>query len=209
MKKFSSKLFKVFLLCLLISTIIFIKEFYFKEYPIGNDKIPYYSQRDKRWANELYGKTDTIKRAGCGPTCLAMVISGLTGQKDITPKVIADWSVENGHRAEGNGSYWSLMTGGADAFGLKAEQISRKKTKEILQALQEGKVIIVSLDEGKIASGGHFIVLRGITKEGKILIYDPDSVSNSKKEWDSNVVFNESSKNGGENGTPFWIFDKK
>lgn len=196
------------IIVLIVGSILAIQNCLIK-YPRGNEKIPYYNQKDVRWGKKLYGKTDTIKNAGCGPTCLAMIISGITGRKDINPKIIADWSVENGNRAEGNGSYWSLMIKGGQAFGLNVENVSRKDTDKILKSLQEGKVIIVSVDKGKIASGGHFIVLRGITKKGKILMYDPNSILNSKKEWDSDIIFNESSTNGGEAGKPFWIFDKR
>ncbi|CAM3051302.1 C39 family peptidase [Hathewaya histolytica] len=209
MKINRTKVLGVVLISFIALFCLLIKSFYFKEYSMGNDKIPYYSQRDKRWGNKLYGKKGTIRSSGCGPTSLAMVISGITGRKDITPKAVADWSVENGHRAEGNGSYWSLMTEGGKAFGLNVRQVSRKNKNEILNSLKQGKVAIVSLDKGEIASEGHFIVLIGITEDNKILIHDPSSINNSKKAWEPDIIFNESSKNAGENGSPFWIFHKR
>lgn len=209
MKKPSLKIIKIFLICLLGTSLIFIKGFYFKKYSRGHDKIPYYSQRDIRWSKELYGKKGTIKKSGCGPTSLAMVISGLTGREDINPKVIADWSSKHGYRAEGKGSYWSLMTNGGQVFGLKVEQVSRKNKNKILKELKNEKIIIVCIDKGKIAKGGHFIVLRGITRDDRILMYDPNSVLNSNIAWNPDTIFNESSKNGGEKGSPFWVFSKK
>ncbi len=175
-----------------------------KEYPPGNADIPYYNQTDRRWGADYYGSS-SIAGSGCGPTSLAMVVSGLTGRK-ITPDMVAGWSVANGHRAEGAGSYWSLMTAGGNYYGLSVEAVSRKDPDSIVKALSEGNPIIVSMGKGHFTNGGHFIVLRGITENGKILIHDPSSVNRSNKEWDLSIIMNESSKNGGVNGSPFWIF---
>lgn len=175
-----------------------------KEYPPGNANIPYYNQTDKRWATHPYGKS-TIYSAGCGPTSLAMVVSGLTGQR-VTPDVVADWSYRNGHRAEGQGSYWSLMTAGGRNYGLKVEQVSRRDPKAIVKALSEGYPVIVAMGRGHFTNGGHFIVLRGLTSDGKVLVYDSASMNRSNMAWDLSIIMNESSTKGGINGSPFWIF---
>ena len=123
-----------------------------KEYPAGAANIPYFNQTDKRWGNEKYGLTGTIKSSGCGPTALSMVIAGLTGRTDINPEVIADWSYENGHRAEGQGSYWSLMTEGGDSFGLTVKSVSRKDPDSVLDALSNGNPVIVSMGPAVLQS---------------------------------------------------------
>jgi hypothetical protein len=175
-----------------------------QEYPEGYADLPYYNQTDARWGNLPYGNT-TIYDGACGPTSLAMVVSGLTNQK-ITPDVMADWSYRNGHRAEGQGSYWSLMTEGGKYHGLNVESVSRKDPNSIVKALSEGHPVIASMGKGHFTRGGHFIVLRGITADGKILVHDSASVARSNKEWDLSIIMNESSKNGGTSGSPFWIF---
>ncbi|MCT4584056.1 MAG: C39 family peptidase [Peptostreptococcaceae bacterium] len=176
-----------------------------KEYPPGNATLPYFNQADKRWGNLSYGSS-TIRSGGCGPTSLAIVVAGLTGRTDINPKVVADWSVRNGHRAEGAGSYWSLMTEGGKHYGLKVEAVSRKNPKKIVDALSKGYPVIVSMGRGHFTKSGHFMVLRGITKDGKILVNDPASVKRSNQEWNLSIIMNESSTNGGVNGSPFWIY---
>lgn len=175
-----------------------------QEYPEGYANLPYYNQTDIRWGSNSYGNS-TIFSGGCGPTSLAMVVSGLIGQR-ITPDIVADWSYRNGHRAEGSGSYWSLMTEGGKNYGLNVEAVSRKDPNSIIKALSEGNPVIVSMGKGHFTSGGHFIVLRGITADGKILVHDSASVERSNKEWDLSIIMNESSTNGGRNGSPFWIF---
>ena len=51
-----------------------------QEYSEGHANIPYYNQTDARWGYKSYGNS-TIGHGGCGPTSLAMVVSGLTGEK--------------------------------------------------------------------------------------------------------------------------------
>jgi hypothetical protein len=178
-----------------------------KEYPPGNATIPYFNQADKRWGNSSYGNS-TIASGGCGPTSLSMVVAGLTGRTDINPKVVADWSVANGYRAEGAGSYWGLMTAGGANYGLKVDTASRQDPNKIVQALSQGKPVIVAMGRGHFTSAGHFIVLRGVTKDGKILVNDPASFQRTQQEWDISIIMGESSTNGGVNGSPFWIFSK-
>lgn len=175
-----------------------------KEYGEGSANLPYFNQTDSRWGYKSYGSS-SIATAGCGPTSLAMVVSGLTGNR-VEPDAVADWSLKNGHRAEGSGSYWSLMTAGGSNFGLNVESVSRKNPNAIVKALSEGKPVIASMGKGHFTNGGHFIVLRGITEDGKILVHDSASVNRSNQEWDLSIIINESSKNGGVNGSPFWIF---
>jgi hypothetical protein len=179
-----------------------------QEYPPGSANIPYFNQSDRRWAAEAYGLTGTIRSSGCGPTSLAMVVAGLTGDINVTPKTVADWSYSAGHRAEGSGSYWSLMTAGGKNWGLEVKAVSRKDPKTIVEALSNGYPIIVVMGPGHFTAGGHYIVLRGLTKDGNVLVYDPASLNRSNCEWSLAVIMSESSTNGGINGSPFWIFSK-
>lgn len=41
-----------------------------------------------------------IVTSACGPTCIAMVASGLTGRNDITPTVVANYSKEHDFMTE-------------------------------------------------------------------------------------------------------------
>ena len=50
---------------------------------------------------------------------------------------------------------------------------------------KDGKLVIAIMSAGHFTRGGHFIVLRGITDDGKILVADCASYERSQKEWDS------------------------
>lgn len=178
-----------------------------KEYPAGTASIPYYNQADARWGYVMYGKTGTIKTSGCGPTSLSMVVAGLTKNYSITPLTMANWSVAHGYRVEGEGSAWALMTNGGRTFGLKVTQVSRTNPNAILNALSHGYPVIAVMGRGHFTKGGHYIVLKGITKDGKIIVYDCASVKRTNQTWDLSIIMSESSTNGGINGSPFWIFE--
>ena len=165
------------------------------------DGLTYYNQLDERWANEKYGKTDTIGVAGCGPTALAIAISNLTGD-ETDPVEVAEWSYENGYVCEGSGSYISLIPNAAAHFGLAVEKLGKSNAEELVEHLEDGKMIIAIMGAGHFTNTGHFIVLRGVTDDGKILVADPVSYNRSTMAWDISTILKEV-KNAGSGG-PFW-----
>ena len=157
--------------------------------------VVYYNQTDSRWGNKMYGKSGTIGAAGCGPTALAMVVASMTDNK-VTPYDVAQWSVANGGLCEGSGSYHSLIPNGGRHYGLTVTSIGRDG-KKLVEALQEGKLVIAIMSKGHFTNSGHFIVLRGVTSDGKLLVADPASVKRSNKEWDLRIVTGEASRKVG------------
>ncbi|WP_419726457.1 C39 family peptidase [Terrisporobacter petrolearius] len=158
-----------------------------KDYKKG--KIPLFIQWDKRWGYEKYG-SDFIAINGCGPTSLAMVAVGLTGNTKINPKVVADYSNDKGYLVKGVGTNWDLMTYGARNFKIAGREISLSK-ESILQTLRKGQPIIVSMGPGEFTTAGHYIVLTGVDSNNKIIVNDPDSKLRSKKTWDINIFLKE------------------
>jgi hypothetical protein len=143
-------------------------------------EIPLLLQSDKRWGSIAYGDSD-IAQAGCAPTCLSMVIIGLTKNEKATPDAVAMYSEQKGYYVEGTGTMWTLMTEGCQKYDIIGEEISLSKN-AIWEALEAKHPIICSMRPGDFTTEGHFIVLTGI-KDGKITLNDPNSRSNSKKTW--------------------------
>ncbi len=169
----------------------------------GGREVVYWNQMDQRWCNEPYGKTQTIGYAGCGPTALAIVVSTLTSST-MNPKEMADWAYENGYCCEGDGSYRTLIPEGAAHFGLSVSCPGRSGAQEVVDALTEGKLVVAIMGPGHFTTSGHFIVLRGVTAEGKLLVADPVSLTKSQQEWDAGIVFRETSSLDAAGG-PFWV----
>lgn len=144
------------------------------------ETFPLLIQWDERWGYHSYGGS-VIGLSGCGPTCLSIVVTGLTGQDDITPNVVADYAMENGYYLDGTGTMWSLMDEGCRVFGVTGSQISADK-ETILNYLENGNPIICSVGPGDFTAAGHFIVLVG-TEDGKIIVNDPNSRMKSEVLW--------------------------
>ena len=152
-------------------------------------EFPLFIQWDERWGDNLYGD-NYIAINGCGPTTLAMVVVGLTGDTTINPKVVADFSYNNGYYVEDVGTKWDLMTEGAKAFGIQGEEIPLSEN-VILKALQRGEPIIASMRPGTFTTSGHFVLLTGVTEDGKIIVHDSDSIKRSSDTWDIDVFMKE------------------
>lgn len=171
----------------------------------GATTVVYYNQGDERFRDKPYG-TDNIGGYGCGPTSMAMVVSSLTS-KTVDPVEMAKWSYDNGYWSSGGGSYHSLIPGAAKAFGLHVESCPAKESQKIVDALSSGKLVVALMGKGHFTSGGHFIILRGVTAGGKILVADPASKKRSEQEWDLSIILDEAQKNAGAGG-PFWIISR-
>lgn len=168
----------------------------------GGREVIYYNQLDERWADTMYGTSGTIGEAGCGPTAMAIVTSTLTGTPH-DPVELSEWSVANGHSCEGNGSYHSLIPAAAEAYGLSWESVPPDDPQAMVDALADGKLVVAIMAKGHFTNSGHFIVLRGVTAEGKILVADPASRKRSEQEWDLSIILDEARK-GAAAGGPFW-----
>ena len=149
-------------------------------------EIPLFLQWDKRWGYKDYGSS-IIGLVGCGPTCLSMVASGLTGNAEYTPYYMAKFSEENGYYQKGEGTSWELMTTGAQALGLESAY-GYVREDYITEQLFAGTPLICSMLPGDFTYGGHFIVLTGIDPDGRIIVNDPNSPSKSAKHWELDTL---------------------
>lgn len=144
-----------------------------KEYPL-------LLQWDARWGYVPYGG-NVIGLAGCGPTCLSMIIAGLTGEGDITPADVAAYSMANEYYIEGTGTAWSLMTEGIRNYGIQAVELGLDE--DLMKYnLDHGRPIICSLRPGDFTTEGHFIVVYDYDENG-FFINDPNSTIRSAKQW--------------------------
>jgi len=152
----------------------------------GSDFVNYYQGNYK----QSYGYGKTIAQAGCGPTSVAMVLTNMLG-KEITPVDTAKYSMDHGYRIKNNGTSESLFPAMAEEYGLNCEK-SRHTADNIISSLKEGKVIIAHMGKGHFTKGGHYIVLRGVDENGKVIVSDPASKDRSNKTWDASLIANES-----------------
>lgn len=168
-------------------------------YTANGMQIPHFLQTD--YSHIPYGG-GSIASSGCGPTSFAMIASYLTGTT-ITPIDAVAWC-GNSYYMPGSGTYWSYFQAAATHFGC-GSVTQTSDHNQVLKALSEGHPVISSQSPGLFTSGGHFIVLRGVTASGKVLVNDPnDSPSKNyiNREFDMMSEIHISSR-------AYWIFEKK
>lgn len=130
--------------------------------PACYETVPLYLQTD--YPDIYYGE-GTVATSGCSVTSLAMVATYLTGHEYL-PDELARYFAYSGE------SNMARLEYGSDALQLPYEK--NWDWHVTLQALQEGKIAIVLLsEESHFTQSQHFVVLTGLTEDGRILVNDP------------------------------------
>ena len=135
------------------------------------DTVPLYFQDE--YPDTMFG-SGTVATSGCSITCLAMVATYMTDHAYF-PDELAQYF---GGHADNN---MKRMLYGMQKLRLPYKQCANWHVVE--EELQKGRVVILMVDEGSIFTNSqHFVVLTGITDDGKILVNDTNSKNYDK--WD-------------------------
>ena len=135
----------------------------------------YFSQRDSRWSSLQFGAWN-VYSAGCVPTSLAMIFSGLAGYS-ILPGDIAAWLYNNtqeyNRRSIGGGGLCAVYA--SAHWGFQARGLG--SLKDLQNELAGGRLVIAYQGAGYFARAGcsHAVVMFQ-NNNGSTYIYDP---------WDS------------------------
>lgn len=143
-------------------------EKYYEELPepVDPSDVPLYFQND--YPNTRYAG-GTVATSGCSVTSLAMVASYMTDHEYL-PDELARYF---GGRAE---NHMARIELGSETMGIPYEKNTNWNT--TLQALRDGKIAIVLVDNNTpFTQSQHFLVLTGLTSDGKIQAHDS---------WESN-----------------------
>ncbi len=122
----------------------------------------------EEYADVIYGD-GTIRNNGCSVCCMAVAATYLTGHQ-YYPDELAKWF---GSKANNNVDRLRYM---AEALGLPMTEAENYDF--VKQALREGKIVIQLMNGKSLFTNlQHFILLKGFTEEGKIMIYDPSGTN--------------------------------
>lgn len=173
----------------------------------GGVDVVYFNQTDMAWEEAHYG-SDPLSSHGCGPTVMSMVVSTLQGEV-INPVDMAQFCVSRGYWAKNHGSYHAIIPGTAQSYGLTCTSIPPEEIdrEQLFSRLEAGDLVVALVTKGHFTKGGHFILLRGVTPEGQVLVADPASRERSLMPWDLDLIVSELSKTR-SNGSPFWLISQ-
>jgi len=159
--------------------------------------VPLYYQTD--YPDTMYG-SGTVETSGCSITSVAMVATYLTGYEYL-PDELAYYF---GGRANND---IARLEYACETLGLPYEK--PENWHYTLAALQEGKIAIVLVSSNSVFTDSqHFLVITGLTEDGKVLVNDAYAPNYGK--WDLKQGFlngfDESMIIAGYQGA--WVFDK-
>ena len=161
------------------------------------DAVPHYHQSE--YPDIRYGN-GTIATSGSSVAALAMIATYMTDHV-YTPADIADYAVQYG------GSHYKRLEKVSDLMQIPWKRALN--VNEALKAVREGKIAIALMGSRSVFPGGnHFIVLTGVTEDGKIWVLDPDDRDYSA--WGVGELLENGFPDGkliaGYEGA--WIYDK-
>jgi len=140
----------------------------FGEMPLINQKdYPHISFGNKNMSTD-----------GCGPTSLCMIASAATGTL-ITPDILKEYIDVDKYKAKKGGSDKLFQDEEVlDTFNLKLEGVyywgEAWGENKLMEALENGCVAVFRAQkDSPFTTGGHYIVLEGLTEDGRIKVKDP------------------------------------
>lgn len=156
----------------------------------------FYNQCDEPWG-KMTPPSNTVCYNACGPTSTAMAITNLTGQK-VTPLETTKYVSDNGMWMSGGGTTFDTNVHLAKKWGLQSSTISAAQSQDInyiKKVLDDGGLVMVAGQPGPRPYwriGAHFILIRAITEDGKILIANPapTGADDNTKAWDAGDILN-------------------
>lgn len=165
--------------------------------------IPLYNQ--KAYVDVPYGNYGTIASHGCGIACIAMVATYLTDEYHS----VKDLAERFGHYNTANGSLWSIFEETAIVLGLD-KPYQTYDWSDVKYAVQRGNPVVALMNTGMFSTTRHFVVIAGVTEDGKYIINDPNGDN-----WFKDEVMIEGFANGfteeqvKSNGVTYWIYGVK
>lgn len=160
------------------------------EYADGGMNIPVlYQFNYRRTICTVDGIPRTVASSGCGATSASMVIAYLTGDMTQTPYSLLMWTYNHGYYT-GDGLGHGAISRICSLYGVDVDWVANTSA-NIIQALTDGHPVIAHMGPGTFTNGGHYIVLRGLTDTGLVLVNDPNSADRTKRAWPLSLFLKE------------------
>ena len=154
----------------------------------------HYYQHDPKYNNVSYnanydGMNQTLGTSGCGVMAASQIFSDTTG-KDVDPRTLANYAVNNGYKEPNGGTMPGFFSDVFSKAGIGSNVTEDKKS--MMDNLRAGKQTILmgtgSSSTTPFGNNPHYVVGKGIDKNGNIIIQDPESRNPYQKYNAMNVM---------------------
>lgn len=163
--------------------------------------VPLLLQKDPKWRSLKYGSdtTQELGENGCAILSLSMV-HAYYENKNVSPMDILKWSQDR-YYLHNQGTSWMIFYDFAQEFGYRYMNYGDNFI-AAMQAVNNGEVVVASVDPGKFTEFGHILIIRGYDN-GYVYVNDPNddpSKMFSIQPIPESVFWNE--------GTNYWSLSK-
>lgn len=147
---------------------------------------------------EWEGEGKSLSTSGCGMMCVSMALSYYQKEDAPSPMSVMRWTVESG-LFQGNGLTRNNVQRLAEDYGLDGAW-HRLNPFSMRRFLRQGHLIIAYMGKGMFTTGGHYILLRGTTADGSILVSDPYDEEKSEQAFNPQLLIDQA-----EGSSPFFV----
>jgi hypothetical protein len=162
----------------------------------GEAAMKLFNQCDPSWGEIRTPLGIRACEVSCGPTSVAMAVNALTG-KPVNPGEVIQFTNNNRMWLAGDrGTSFDGVIKLGKNFGINGRQLQNfKDINAYKEVLQSGGMILVA-GSGPVpfvtAPEAHFVLIRGMTTDGKFLVADPypKTPDTNTKSWDANQIIN-------------------
>ncbi len=148
---------------------------------IPDDQFIFYYQNDY---NDLFcGSDATIAKAGCGGTSYAMLVANLSNDTSFNPVDASNEGEGSGNCGSGgssNGLFLDTLVNKHSGFTAEVIPTTSDGAQQVLDVIKNGGLVVANVQANSpFTGGGHWIIIRGITEDGKVKVADPASSDRS------------------------------
>jgi hypothetical protein len=135
------------------------------------------------------GRSRSVHSSGCGAVSAFMAIRHITGADAPDPEALFSEAYARGEYT-GSGLGHASIARMLRENGVTAEWIGRSE-RRVRRALFSGRPVIAHMGEGTFTNDGHYILLTGVTPDGRIIVNDPGSRARTGGAYALELIFSE------------------